>query len=328
MIDLSVIIPCKNERLWIARCLDALLKQKEKGARLEIIVVDNGSTDGTQEILASYGPTITYFILTGVAISELRNHGVRHARGQWLAFIDADVTVCENWYESLNRAISDMQQKGQDVSKILTGSTYLIPEKPTWVERVWFQQLVARDKAGDNYINGGNLIVSKHFFMQLGGFRSDYQTGEDVKLCQDAVGLGGKIMKVEAIAAVHHGYPKTVRAFFKRERWHGLGMKQYLRRPWQLKDLLLALYFLVLAFIFILVVSFWPQIAVLAGGTGLAFFLPIFVLASVRSGGEPKTLFPLTFLYFVYGWARVFSLFDIVQQAIILKSASVKPPGH
>jgi GT2 family glycosyltransferase len=177
---------------------------------------------------------------------------------------------------------------------------------------------VTRDRNQENYINGGNLIVTKEFFSRIGGFHPEYRTGEDVRFCQDAVENGGRILKVDAISAVHHGYPKTVRDFFKRERWHGLGMKHYLLRPWQLKDLILAMYFLILTAFFLLLLPFFPSILFLTGIWLLGLSLPILLFAWSRSKGRPDILFPLTFLYFVYGWARVFSLFDILWKAVSL----------
>ena len=309
---LSAIIPCKNERRWIAVCVDALLKQRVNDLSLEVIVVDNGSTDGTIEILESYGPKIGLFILPDATISELRNFGAERAAGDWLAFIDSDVEVDDDWCAGVIRALRRMREAGYDLARLVTGSTYSIPESPKWIERVWFQQLLARDETMTSYINGGNLVVSKRFFDEIGGFAPDYYTGEDVKFCRDAVAEGGKVIKAAEIRAVHHGYPKTIFEFFRRERWHGLGMKQYLFKPWQLKDLMLALYFVCITVLFLIAVVASGYRLVTVGGWLALMVLPIFVLAFSRTGKRPQVLFPLTYLFFVYGWARVFSLVDIM----------------
>jgi len=312
---LSVVIPCKNEELHISRCLDALLNQRIENPPLEIIVVDNGSTDRTLEILESYGDCVTPLSLPNASISELRNHGVRESHGDWIAFIDADVEVHGNWYIAVMSALRRLEEEGLEISNVITGSTYAIPDNPTWIERVWFNQLLARDKGNNNYINGGNLIVHRTLFDKIVGFDPFCVTGEDVKFCQDAKTHGGTVVKDPSILAFHHGYPKTIGQFFRRERWHGLGMARSLSRPWYSRDLSLALYYsaLLLALIACLLLSkdVFMSLAIVL----LLMFGPLFILALRRSDGRFHNIFSLTFLYFIYGWARVFSLFDIVSDS-------------
>ena len=314
-IDLSVVIPCKNEERWISTCLDAILRHKATGSVREVIVVDNGSTDGTLDILASYEEKIRLFSRPGVSISELRNFGARQAEGEWIAFVDSDVEVGAEWAADAAKVLRDLARRGHDLSRIVTGSTYLIPESPTWVERVWFGQLVARDRNRTDYINGGNLFIRKKFFDETGGFRTEHLTGEDVRFCRDVIEHGGTVRKVAGIPAVHHGYPKTIGGFFRRERWHGLGMKHYLLKPWLMRDLVLALYFMAVT-VLLLFGAFALRHPSWALGIWLAaLVVPVFVFALLRSGKRLDHLLPLTFLYFVYGWARVFSLFDIARGA-------------
>jgi glycosyltransferase involved in cell wall biosynthesis len=314
-IDLSVVIPCVNERNVISLCLEALLRQKTERSIIEIIVIDNGSTDGTLEILQTYSSKIRLFQVPRVSISELRNFGVQQARGEWVAFIDADVEVSSEWFKNLRQVLYKMHEENQDIFKIITGSTYAIPEQPSWIERVWFGQLKARDQDQSNYINGGNLVVSKKLFNQIRGFRPEYRTGEDVRFCQDAIAIGGKILPIESISAIHHGYPKTIKDFFRRERWHGIGMKNYLFRPWKSRDLTLAYYFIVITGLFIIsMICSMNMIAFITAIWLLLQLLPISILAWYRSRIQRMHFFSLTLLYFIYGWARVFSLIDLMKR--------------
>jgi hypothetical protein len=101
--------------------------------------------------------------------------------------------------------------------------------------------------------------------------------------------------------------------FFRRERWHGLGMKHYLLRPWQMKDLVLALYFIALTITFLLLLPFTGNALVITGGWLVMLILPILVFSFTRTSGNRVALVPLAVLYFVYGWARVLSLVDIIR---------------
>lgn len=85
----SVIIPAFNAEAFIGETLDSVLAQTYPN--LEVIVSDDGSTDGTRERVAAYGPRVTYvYGKNSGGVSSPRNAGVRASRGSLLAFIDAD----------------------------------------------------------------------------------------------------------------------------------------------------------------------------------------------------------------------------------------------
>lgn len=311
-LELSLVIPCKNEEKHISLCLDSILKQNKNDSSIEIVVMDNGSTDKTVDILKGYNSRIKVFVRTDVSISELRNYGAGKSGGEWIAFIDADVELDINWYINLIGVITELEDTGVDIKKVVLGSTCSIPRSPTWVERIWYDQLVSRDKNNNTYINSANIILSRELFDRVGGFDHAYKTGEDEKLCSDARKHGGLIIKNDSIRVVHHGYSKSVKQFFKRERWHGLGMDKYLLMPWKYRDLLLAYYYISVLVISIMLLFFSKNFFVFIIFDLSLLLIPVFFLACSRCRIKPLNVFPLSFLYFIYGWARVFSVFDIV----------------
>ena len=84
----SVIIPTLNRERYIRQCIESALSQDYPN--LEVIVVDNGSTDNTPEILASFGNRIKYLKEEKKGVSAARNKGLRAARGKFVAFLDSD----------------------------------------------------------------------------------------------------------------------------------------------------------------------------------------------------------------------------------------------
>ncbi len=85
---ISVIIPTFNRAWSLARAIDSVLAQTL--APKEIIVVDDGSTDRTAQVLAAYGDRIQILTRQNAGVSSARNAGIRHSTGDWVALLDSD----------------------------------------------------------------------------------------------------------------------------------------------------------------------------------------------------------------------------------------------
>jgi glycosyltransferase involved in cell wall biosynthesis len=88
MPKVSVIIPTYNRRKYVAKAVVSVLGQSFKD--LEVIVVDDGSTDDTRQILEPYRSKIYYIYQANAGVSAARNKGIQSATGEWLAFLDSD----------------------------------------------------------------------------------------------------------------------------------------------------------------------------------------------------------------------------------------------
>ncbi len=102
----SIIIPAYNAEQTIAECIDSVINQTYKS--IEIIVIDDGSTDSTTEIMKSNYPDIKYIkILHNGSPGYVRNRGIEHAKGFYIGFIDADdywdTTVVEELLRAFQR---------------------------------------------------------------------------------------------------------------------------------------------------------------------------------------------------------------------------------
>ena len=91
---ISVVVPAYNCAPWLPRCIDSLLAQTYEN--LEIIVVDDGSSDETLSVLQSYGSRIRSLSQKNQGVTAARLKGVSLARGQWIGFADADDSM-EPW---------------------------------------------------------------------------------------------------------------------------------------------------------------------------------------------------------------------------------------
>ena len=99
---ISVIIPIYNVSEFLPRCIDSVLKQTY--SNLEIILVDDGSTDGSARICDKYAESdsrVKAFHKTNGGLSSSRNYGLEHASGAWIAFIDSDDWVSPDFISTL-----------------------------------------------------------------------------------------------------------------------------------------------------------------------------------------------------------------------------------
>ena len=96
---ISLIIPAYNEEAYLPACLDAIM-QNVAGKAIEIIVVDNNSTDGTRQVIERY-PAVTYVFEPKKGITRARQRGFMSSSGDILAYVDADTRPPPGWIEHI-----------------------------------------------------------------------------------------------------------------------------------------------------------------------------------------------------------------------------------
>lgn len=84
----SVVIPTFNRAGRLPGAIDSVLAQRD--AEVEIVVVDDGSTDDTRSVVAAYGDRVRYLVQSNAGVGAARNTGMRHATGEFIAFLDSD----------------------------------------------------------------------------------------------------------------------------------------------------------------------------------------------------------------------------------------------
>jgi glycosyltransferase involved in cell wall biosynthesis len=114
-ISVSVIVPAFNMELYVEECLRSLFEQTAE--RLEIIVVDDGSTDRTRDIVESLRPpegkSLRLISKPNGGLSSARNAGIGAAQGRWIGFVDADDWVIRSMYSLL---LSEAESAGADLA--------------------------------------------------------------------------------------------------------------------------------------------------------------------------------------------------------------------
>ena len=170
----SAIIPTYNRAALVTEAVDSVLAQTYQN--VEVIVVDDGSTDGTQERLAQYGDKIRVIYQQNAGPSAARNLGIASATGSLIAFLDSD----DLWLPTkLERQVTLLEQSGHSVSCCLCnismrwqerelGSFEIASLNPPLVEGLW---LNADEVLATRFLlfNQG-IIVRREVLERIGGF--------------------------------------------------------------------------------------------------------------------------------------------------------------
>jgi glycosyltransferase involved in cell wall biosynthesis len=301
----SVVVPVLNGMRFLPITLPSLLAAGRRVGGIELIYVDNGSTDGSREFLQSLeSKGLKTHVMEGGTIAGMRNWGARQSRGTYLSFIDSDCSVPENYFEE---AIDVLRSTGAAA----TGCEIHIPEQPHWLEAAWHDlHYFGRDRFVP-YLNSGNFFVSRAAFQAVGGFREDMVTGEDAEIGQRLVSAGHRIFASPRVKAIHLGNPKSIREFYRRNVWHGLGMfgtvsRKNLDRP----TVMLAIHLLATMLAIVALFSAGVPIgARLLIAIGLQLLAPVATVIYRGLKTQQWRSAPIGVpLYWLYYWARAYAL--------------------
>lgn len=210
----SFVIPVLNDERNLARCVMAIQAQRGR-LPIEIIVLDNGSTDGSYELAVGLGARVMR--IPHVRVSALRNEGLRAARAPLVAFVDADNEIAVGW---LAAAVAQLEQ-GPDILAAI-GLDYSSPPGGTWVQQVYDRfRRHPSEVESVRWLASGNLAVRRALALNIGGFDESLETCEDVDFCNRLRRRGYQILAHPELQSRHYGDPATLRRLFSAELWRG-----------------------------------------------------------------------------------------------------------
>jgi hypothetical protein len=209
----SFIVPVRDDAARLKRCLASLRASAYPADRLEIVVADNGSRDDSAGVARAAGADVISAPDRGVA--ALRNRAAAHARGQILAFVDADHEIAAGWVPSAVEVLADPHVAA-------TGTTAHPPLDGTWVQRRYDALRDHRIVAYETeWLGAGNMAIKREAFDRVGGFDESLDSCEDVALSQRLRACGYRLVDDGRLRSTHLGDPPTLRALFFGELWRG-----------------------------------------------------------------------------------------------------------
>lgn len=214
---IAIVVPAWNALHFLSKTLPSMKSAAAKHGEAVIVVVDNGSTDGTSDFLRREHPDVIAVRTHRQSIGAARNIGARAVESSIIAFVDADCLMAEDHLIQAERLLNDPEIN-------IAGNSYDLPDEPGWVERVW-HSLHKRPVDGvTRLLPAGNFVIRREVFDALGGFNETLVTGEDAEFCHRLSRAGHYPFASRSIRVAHLGNPKNLKGFFSRNVWHSLGM--------------------------------------------------------------------------------------------------------
>jgi len=184
--SVSVVIPSYNCAALLPRAVESVLGQT--CAPYEVIVVDDGSVDNTSEIVEQYGDRVRYVYQENAGVAVARNHGIEIARGNWIAFLDAD----DEWFpHKLERQVSALKAHPELQwcacnAEVHHGNGIQVPELTKRARRQlektgYFRDYFAATEQ-NVMIHTAGMLISKKLLRAVGHFDTNLHGPEDIDL--------------------------------------------------------------------------------------------------------------------------------------------------
>lgn len=208
----SFVIPAHNEEKAIGKCLGSIIGQEGKPRDIEIIVVNDGSSDGTRKIaekyMKNYGRIRMINFTGGHSAAFARNRGAKKAKGEWIIFIDADQIVENEFAGKVGKFI--------EANPEIDGSDYFVLSynPKTVFQKAWSAYRKCYPSIG--FIH----IIRKSVFEKLDGFNEKVFYFEDAEFMNRFHNKGYRF-KGPIDTKLYHIEPETWKDFSRQRRWQG-----------------------------------------------------------------------------------------------------------
>ncbi len=223
----SIIIPSLNRKERLRVCLNSVHKLDYPRSKIEIIIVDNGSTDGTSEMLSREFPEINVVFESRRNSCYARNAGWKRAKGQIIAFTDDDCVVAENWLKVLIPIFENTEIAGVGGPLILLLGPLSVVRK--FRETPFGDFYMGSEKKMTDYLITANIALRKEVFKT-----SEFDVSlaftalEDLDFCASLANNGYKLLYVPDAIVYHNIDPKRVTMRYVLKRVFFAGISAYI----------------------------------------------------------------------------------------------------
>lgn len=231
----SVVVPAYNNQDTVGFCIESLLAQDYPKERCEIIVVDNNSTDDTADVISRYSVKLLHERGKQSAYAA-RNLGIRHAKGEIIAFTDADCVADSSWLTNL------LGSYGDPAFGCFSGLIKAYEPRSLvarLLARYQAERFCRQSQSANPMAVGGNAAYVREVLEGIGLFDDTLRSGGDLELAWRMQQQTGKRIAFVEQAVVYHRYPDSIVRVFRTSHFRGYGQamineKYHRRLPlWQ-----------------------------------------------------------------------------------------------
>lgn len=212
---MSLVIPVRNGESTLRNCLDSVVPRLHDGSLQKIIVVDDGSTDSTAEIAASF-PEVTVLTGTGEGAAVARNLGASQITSDLIWFVDSDCVAEPDSLSMLVRHFDNPQVAG-------AGGTYTNGCPESLLATIIHEEIVARHAqmpSEVNHLATYNVVYRRDVFEELGGFDPGSFWAHDVEFAYRVV-KAGHVLRFDRDSRVAHYHPTQLWSYLKKQAKQG-----------------------------------------------------------------------------------------------------------
>ena len=209
---ISVIVPVRDGEPTITACLDSILTTDYPADRREILVVDNGSTDGTAALIQAR--PVTYLREEQPGVSNARNRGIAESRGEICAFVDADCVVEPQWLTELVRPFEDPEVGSVAGDLKHTPATSAAERQAARLLGNWQRFAFSSNPA---YPITANAAYRRDVLEKIGPFDPHMTRAQDVELGLRFHERSDLRLAYAERATARHTHRSTQRGFFRQQ---------------------------------------------------------------------------------------------------------------
>lgn len=226
--DFSIVIPFYNRLDALSACLESLTRLRYDRDRIEVILVDDGGRQRTDEVVSHFADRLPVSLLRQehAGPGAARNLGANHARGKWLAFTDSDCSPAQDWLERLASALgasADLAVGGRVVNTLPN----MFSVASQW-QTDYLISYFGASPGRRGFFTTNNFAVSRQSFLAAGGFDAGFRQagGEDREFCYRWSTLGRHFLWAPD-AVVYHQHRLTWTGFCRQHFHYGRGAWRY-----------------------------------------------------------------------------------------------------
>ncbi|MCX7596030.1 MAG: glycosyltransferase [Fischerella sp.] len=234
----SVIIPCFNAERWLAEAIDSCLQQTYPN--IEIIVIDDGSTDNSLEIIKSYGNKVIWKSLPHKGGNHARNLALALSKGDYIQYLDADDYILP---EKIERQVHFLENMGADVVYGDWRYKYHLPDGTTYLDKIQIpgEQVDILESLLANWWTAvASLLYTRAAVEKSDGWDEELAVAQDRDFFLSVVINGAKVVYQPGCYSVYRRYGNITVSSSSKSRWiqsHNIVLKKAEKKLLQLNKL-------------------------------------------------------------------------------------------